>query len=463
MTTTKAAAALVYVVTTTGFLWFGMPTVTPQTHALRETDIENSRANTALIVADIRPKLFGDLPPSEHRIYNEIQFSVSPEDKIMNAYATRTAGVRQVILTEAIGRATELNADAFLIEQLYHKPGFLGDYMSFVCEQYQKNYKRYWQGLPASRIPSPYDFAHWSDKDLSDFYSDADVNRTRTIVVGGAFAFLLAHEVAHHVKGHVDHPASNKAEQRQKEVEADSWAIDLLVKKKLNPVDGIIPLLFFYFTDQNPVSAESMSDHPADERRLLAMYEGLSERLPSFKPYFLNGVSYETARKQVDTALELLRTEIEAGEKGRSARRSGSQTASGSYSLTGDNDNHSGFCDDLSSYVSAAQRNFAALRGPADPDGGGEAFYARRGVAGFSDCTVWVFRDRSVEPTASCDRKVGDFESLRSSIQGCLGPGWSSRTHTGEYVFSGPNGISVRLRRKSSGALELWVDSPSRD
>jgi hypothetical protein len=446
-----------------GILAFTAIAATAQSRPSYETDLENSRASTSLIVADIRPKLFGDLPPAELQIYNQIQFSVSSEDKIMNAYATHTGGVRRVVLTEAMGRATELNTDAFLMEQLYNKPGFLGDYMSFVCERYQANRKRYAQGLPPSRIPSPYEFAHWTDSDINEFYSNKAANKARNIAVGGAFSFLLAHEVAHHVKGHVDHPTSSLSERRAQEEEADGWAIDLLVKKKLNPVDGIIPLLFFYFTDQNPVSNEENSDHPADERRLLKMYEGLSQRLPSFKPY-LPGQDYDTARQRVDLALSLVRAEVAAGEKGRDARRGGGQTATASDSRSLSSDAAaSSLCDGLNSYTDAARHNFSSLRGAPDPDSGGEGFGARQGISGFTDCTVWIYKDRSVSPSTSCDKAGGDFQSLRTAVQSCLGSGWSFRTRPDEYIFEQPQGVAVRLRRKSSGLVELWVDSPSRD
>jgi len=44
----------------------------------------------------------------------------------------------------------------------------------------------------------------------------------------GAFAFLLAHEVGHHVLGHVDHPSRDKEQRRSMEAAADTWAINLL-------------------------------------------------------------------------------------------------------------------------------------------------------------------------------------------------------------------------------------------
>jgi hypothetical protein len=424
-----------------------------------EKDLDASRTNTSLIIADIRPKLFDDLPPAELQIYNQIQFSVSSEDKIMNAYATHTGGVRRVVVTEAIGRAIKLNTDAFLIEQLYHKPGFLGNYMSFVCERYHMNYKRYAQGLPPLRIDAPYERAHMSDKDVDEFYSDSDVNKARNIALGGAFAFLLAHEVGHHIKGHVDHRAADLAGRREQESEADAWAIDLLVKKKLNPVDGMIPLLFFYYTDQNPIETEQQSDHPADARRLLRMYQGLSERLPSFRPYLV-GVDYETAKKRVDYAISLIQGEISAGERDNVSGGGGTAAGNTPNSLAAES--RSPFCEELNSFVSAAQDNFSSLRGRPDPDGGGEAFFALREITGFTNCDVWIYHDRSLEPAATCKALSENANSLRDSIQACLGAGWSYRA-AGDYIFDGPRGIRVRVESRRSGKVILWVDSPPRD
>ena len=432
-----------------------------QTQPTREQDVEDSRASTALIVEDIRSKLFVGLPASEQQIYDQIVFSVS-SDSAINAYATHKGGQRRVVLTEGIGRATELNTDAFLIDQMYHRSGFLGDYMNFVCTRYQSNNKRYSQGLPPNKIPSPYEYAGWTDRDLTNFYADRDINHARNVALGGAFAFILAHEVAHQIKGHVDLPHSSLslAQRRQNETEADAWAIDLLVKKKLNPVDGMIPLLFFFFTDQHPISDENVSDHPADERRLLAMYQGLSDRLPSFRPY-LTGIDYDTARKRVDISIALIKQEIAAGSKPTSATQYGVLTSSGSNSLTGGQ--VAPMCDGLNTYIGAAVHNFSSLRGRADPDSEGEGFYSRQGIVGFTDCEVWIYHDQSLEPSATCDATGGSIASLTDAVQACLGGEWRSRHHNGDVIFDGPDKLTIRLDTNKRGTIEIWVDSPSRD
>jgi hypothetical protein len=278
-----------------------------------QENLEASRTNKSLIVAEIRPKIFGDLPSKEMQIYSEIRFDVSSEDKIMNAMAYRRAGIRRITLTEAMGRGLELNADALLIEQRYRMPRFLGRYMEYVCQQYATNQKRYDAALPPARIASPYELAKFTQADWDAFYSDPGINRKRAEIVGGAYAFLLAHEVGHHVLGHVDDPTRDLPKRRAQESAADDWAINLLIKKQVSPVSGIIPLLFFYYTDQNPISKERGSDHPADVRRLLAMYEGLEKRLPELKAYIVaSGQDYETIHRQVISAIAAVKQEIGA-------------------------------------------------------------------------------------------------------------------------------------------------------
>jgi hypothetical protein len=275
-------------------------------------DAQSTKENTEFIIAKLRPKLFSDLPTTQEQIYLQIHFEVSPNTQEMQAYASIDSGIRHVTVSEAMGRAIKLNVDALLIEKLRHKDNFLGQYMSYVCSMYQANYPRYAKGLPPNRIKSPYEIAHVS---VDELYSDTDINKSRDQLVGGAWAFLLAHEVAHHVLGHTDHPSQSKQEQRARERAADDWAIDLVLKHGINPVAGIVPLLFFYYTTQHPISSETDRDHPADARRLLDMYQGLQSRLPQFRQYIVaSGQNYDNIQKQIQISIQAVQDEINAND-----------------------------------------------------------------------------------------------------------------------------------------------------
>jgi hypothetical protein len=275
-------------------------------------DVAGSIASTSLIIAQIRPPLFDDLPKSEAQIYKRIEFNVSDDSHHMIAYASKKNGVRRVTLSEGMGRTIELSADALMIEWHYNKPKFTAEYMNMVFKRAVRNEQKAAQGLAPERIPSPYDFAGWSKSDLEAFISDPQMHLEEMRLFEGAFSFVLAHEVAHHVLGHEDTPAKNDAEQRERETQADAWAIDLMVRKRISPVTGIIPMLLSYTMGLNPINREVESDHPADARRLLEMYEGLNKRLPEFKESIEeSGQSYETVKKEVAQSLAMVRKEID--------------------------------------------------------------------------------------------------------------------------------------------------------
>ncbi|SRR5216683_7141550 len=123
------------------------------------------------------------------------------------------------------------------------------------------------------------------------------------------------------------------------------------------------------------------------------------------------------------------------------------------------------FCADLKLFINAAAHSFSSLRGGPDPDGEGEAFYTKHGISGFSDCSIWIYKNPALQPSASCGKTSRDFEGLFTSIADCTG--WSAvardRSTVREYDFDGPNGVSVRLASKQPGKNTLWVDAPSRD
>ena|ERR1700733_7027934 len=180
----------------------------------------------------------------------------------------------------------------------------------------------------------------------------------------------------------------------------------------------------------------------------------------SFQPYLLGG-DYETTKKRVDISIALLRQEIAAGENIPSPVGGNSQTPPTSDSLESDAD--SSTCEDLNVYINAAKTNFTSLRGRADPDSEGESFYAKRGIAGFTDCAVWIYHDQRLEPSATCDATGGTLESLRDTIRACLGKSWPLREREGVFFFEGPGELAVRLDVNRKGTLEIWVVSPARD
>jgi hypothetical protein len=59
----------------------------------------------------------------------------------------------------------------------------------------------------------------------------------------------------------------------------------------------MLPLLLDYYVTANPVTAEARSDHPADVKRIKAMFESMMGSLPRYRDDVeKHGQSYEDFR-----------------------------------------------------------------------------------------------------------------------------------------------------------------------
>lgn len=262
-----------------------------------------------------------------------------------------------------------------------------------------------------------------------------------------AVAGIMAHEFSHILQAKMGSRLSGK----YRELHADFMAGYYLLQKSYVTRADIRPFAQSLF-EIGDYDFWSPAHHGTPEERVAAMVAGyntggsLNEAFRSGERYVLGGQQASANDSDDAPALRQQRS-VPADVR---------------------DDSDEGFCSDLKTYTRAALRNFSSLRGSPDPMGEGEAFAARAGIQGFNDCTIWIYRDRSMEPSANCDYEGDDsLESLRGSLSKCLGSGWSSRESTvsgrTEYVFEGPNGITVRTNENSHGKIELWVDAPSRD
>src|SRR5437763_9932181 len=75
----------------------------------RLEDLTDAKKTISSYIADIRPKLFSNLPLEEQTIYQKIGFEVLMDDHTLNAWASPDY---RVTVTVAMGRAIEMNTDA---------------------------------------------------------------------------------------------------------------------------------------------------------------------------------------------------------------------------------------------------------------------------------------------------------------------------------------------------------------
>lgn len=116
--------------------------------------------------------------------------------------------------------------------------------------------------------------------------TDADIRNPEAIayVPGGMdalLAFLLGHEVAHHLLGHVDSNDRSLVSSRRMETEADIWAMDHAFAIRINPSPAFPMWAFFAATGGADIQGELESTHPLGLRRWAEALDAIARRMRS--------------------------------------------------------------------------------------------------------------------------------------------------------------------------------------
>lgn len=273
----------------------------------RQQDFHDVVKETQEAIEQIRPVLFGGLTGHDLKVYKEIVvFRVSEKDSLSKSSAGWQDGQRAVIIDVGYGRQIYAMAQAYMIEQVEKKPVVI-PYIRYVVTSWQNH---------ASFVKGPPEFANFDfDKILDDPTLRSEFGRMNA----AALAFILAHEVGHHVLGHTDKPwPTDNAKLREMEIAADAWALKCLqsAKPHFSPLSGLLPLIFGYYVSPSPISAEQQANHPADLRRIEIMFQAMKDSLPAYRediekasqPF---GVSYDDFKNWVDQSLSDYETQIE--------------------------------------------------------------------------------------------------------------------------------------------------------
>jgi len=414
----------------------------------RQRLIEQSVADTERSIGVIRPVLFRDLTPGERAIYAHIQFKVSKEDSGWLAGGTVTElGDRFVTLDEGYIRSIQMIADSLLLEQRLGKE-FLPQYISYVSVQLRNK---------ATFISAPYAFIGMSPADIDALDQDKDFSLQRNMIVANSTAFILAHEVGHHVLGHYDHPlpSSDIEGAQRREMEADQWAVRQMVKAHLSPLGGVSPILFDFY--MSPFMSPD-SGHPAPIQRVRQLFSAMEDALPEFRADVeAQGQSYETFRGGITAQLADLERRIES-----------------TPDLNWKNNQADPFCTAVTNVVAGGKSRFRSIS--TSSSGNGESFDAPILVPGAHECTVWHYRDRSLGDSVVCvlgrtstmEDLIGPFDQVSSALKGCL-KNWSVRNLQGGQEKqttlrnTDDDDLAVRLRlsyarRDGTYLLSLWFD-----
>lgn len=123
------------------------------------------------------------------------------------------------------------------------------------------------------------------------------------ILMRESITLILAHEIGHHVLGHLNNTYSSLDE----EMQADAFAIDLVLAAGNNPIAAFAPFLVYAGLEADPTSLRPNATHPPGLCRVITMLvEGHEAAIkdPDFVAYMRRTGRYEG----MVAALEQLRT-----------------------------------------------------------------------------------------------------------------------------------------------------------
>jgi len=275
-------------------------------------------------------------------------------------------------------------------------------------------------------------------------------------MIYSSLIYLIGHEFSHH-KFHDYLFTVTPSEQVTKEKRADVFAFRKMVTMDYAPMAAMPVLVFFLGVEGFSPETSPNADHPAAVLRFEDMIEATKS-----DSEFMNLIRQHHMEVQWN-AFTALATQFNQNSNASghaiSAERGSNSFASTGAGAPSDNDQ----CNDIQDYAQSALQRFRSLKGPVDSrDSEGVTYRTTHGIAGFSDCTVETYADRSLGPSAVCEGSQANLDDLWNTIRGCF-PGWiaghRSLSAGEQYELTGPNGVSVRLR-SSTNRIKLWVDAP---
>jgi hypothetical protein len=265
--------------------------------------LAQSQKNAEEYVRAIRPPMFSGLRGEEATIYRDIKFRVSDDDAAWRTSSYVEDGTRIVEMDVGYVRKVEMLAEAVMLESMLDKQVLI-PYIRYVAKSLNDK---------ATFIKSPSTFER---VDPSRIDNEPVRHKQEIAMVLNALAFVLAHEVGHHVLGHYDKPIPDDMDARRKmEGDADAWALQRCVQAHFSPLGGALAVMFEYYTTPQPIRHEEEVNHPADVRRLHAIFEAMIGALPEFRADIeKKGASYAEFSRFIREQLRTYERQVETGE-----------------------------------------------------------------------------------------------------------------------------------------------------
>ena len=218
---------------------------------------------------EIKPKFASVMSVREKSILDMIDFRFPAGGGAYDAFATIRHGQRIVLISGAFVAFQDAALDATVVATHFDMQNQILPYLEFAWEEGMKNTARMELHQNPVLVPP---FASYTRLDLqkvATYMMSEEYSSRMTLLRIKSLAFVIGHEIGHHISGEFN--IVDDSEQMKREIAADLYSVNLLLKVGFSPF-AAIPLMLFFHEDGGD------SRHPPPLCRAVAFF---SEGLPS--------------------------------------------------------------------------------------------------------------------------------------------------------------------------------------
>jgi hypothetical protein len=261
-----------------------------------QTDTPNSAASLALRDNEIRISngilsAFSDvMSPDERAILQEIELRIPMDYDLTRVIAYRQGGRVIEISFGFFGTMVDASNN-WVLAQYYatQDPDIFNKYEAYykyLNDAIDQNEQSIGESHPKLlRFP---EFAGIPPETQAQIMSQGEVRDVLVKLEFATIAYVLAHEIGHHVLGHVDAPpAATAAESRERETQADQYAFSLTMRAGFTAFGALPALAFFEAAEGKAVDPDA--SHPLAYCRIFGAWMYTLDQLAAdqkFAPLF---------------------------------------------------------------------------------------------------------------------------------------------------------------------------------
>jgi hypothetical protein len=261
-----------------------------------QTDTPSSATSLALRDNWIRIcngilSVFSDvMSPDERTILQEIELRIPMDYDLTRVIAYREGGRVIEISFGFFGTMIEASDNLTLAEYYATQdPDILNKYEAYykyLNDAIDQNEQSIGESHP--KLQHFPEFAGIPAETQEQIMSESEVRDVQVRLELATIAYVLAHEIGHHVLGHVDAPpAATAAESRERESQADQYAFSLTTRAGFTAF-GALPALAFFEAAEGK-AADPDASHPLAGCRILGAWMYALDQLAAdqkFAPLF---------------------------------------------------------------------------------------------------------------------------------------------------------------------------------